>query len=68
MCSLPFDFSYESTFISRPDGDLKRNEVFNVVMRKRRFTMLLAHPYDKPENVKLYDRDGNELKYVLYSD
>jgi len=68
MCSLPFDFSYEGTFISRPDGDLERNEVFNTVMRKRRFTMLLAYPYDKTENIKLYDRDGNELKYVVYSD
>ncbi len=68
FCTLPFDFSYEGTFISRPDGDLTRNEVFNVVMRKRRFTMLLGYPYDKPENIRLVDRDGKELKYVVYSD
>ena len=68
FCSIPFDFSYEGTFISRPDGDLKRNEVFNVVMRKRRFTMLLAHPYDKPECIKIYDRNGHELNYKIYSD
>jgi hypothetical protein len=68
FCRLPFDFSYEGTFISRPDGDLTRNEMFNVVMRKRRFTMLLAYPYDNPENVRLVDRDGKELKYVVYSD
>ena len=68
FCQLPFDFSYEGTFISRPDGDLSRNEMFNVVMRKRRFTMLLAYPYDKPECIRIVDRDGNDLKYAVYSD
>jgi hypothetical protein len=68
FCQLPFDFSYEGTFISRPNGDLSKNEAFNVVMRKRRFTMLLAYPYDKPECVRIVDRDGNDLKYAIYSD
>jgi hypothetical protein len=68
MCVLPFDLSYEGTFISRPDGDLSKNPRLNQIFRRKRFTMLMAYPYDKPENIKLYDRDGKELKYVIYSD
>ncbi|MBN2157193.1 MAG: hypothetical protein JW776_14205 [Candidatus Lokiarchaeota archaeon] len=67
MCVLPFDLSYEGTFISRPDGNLSINRRLNRVFRKRRFTMLLGHPYDNPENVRLFDRDGRELSYVILS-
>lgn len=68
FCVLPFDLSYEGTFLSRPDGDLSKNEKLNQVLKRRRFTMLIAYPYNDPNNVILYDRDGNELKYVIYSD
>jgi hypothetical protein len=68
FCQLPFDFSYEGTFISRPNGNLSGNKALDAVMRKRRFTMLLAYPYDKPECIKIIDRDGKDLNYVIYSD
>ena len=67
QCSLPFDLSYEGTFISRPDGDLSKNKHLNRIFKKRRFTMLLAYPYDDPNNIKLFDRRGNELTYMIKS-
>jgi len=51
-CSLPLDFSYEGTFISRPSGTLSTNEKLNQVFKKRRFTMLLAYPYNITDNIK----------------
>jgi hypothetical protein len=66
-CSLPFDLSYEGTFISRPNGDISKNENLNRVFKRRRFTMLLAYPYDDPNNIKLFDREGNELSYMIKS-
>ncbi len=68
ICSLPFDLSYEGTFISRPDGDVSVNENLQRVMRKKRFTMLLAYPYDDSTKVKLFDQNGKELNYVILSD
>jgi len=64
-CSLPLDFSYEGTFISRPSGDLSINEKLNQIFKKRRFTMLLAHPYVISDNIKCFDTSGQILEHII---
>ena len=64
-CNLPFDFSYEGTFISRPSGNLSTNDKLNQIFKKRRFTMLLAHPYNLSENIKCFDTTGQILEHII---
>jgi hypothetical protein len=64
-CSIPLDFSHEGTFISRPSGELSTNEKLNSVFRRRRFTLLLAFPYNSLNCVKCFDRNGSSLKLVV---
>ena len=64
-CSIPLDFSYEGTFISRPSGTLSTNEKLNQIFKKRRFTMLLAHPYNLSDNIKCFDTSGQILKHII---
>lgn len=64
-CNIPFDFSYEGTFISRPSGSLSTNEELNQVFKKRRFTMLLAHPYNISNSIKCFDSSGKILEHVI---
>ncbi len=64
-CSLPLDFSYEGTFISRPSGTLSTNYKLNQVFKKRRFTMLLAYPYNISNNIKCFDTSGQILKHIV---
>ena len=64
-CSIPLDNSNEGTFISRPSGELSINEELNVIFKKRRFTMLLAHPYEGLENIKCFDMNGKPLEVKL---
>ena len=64
-CNLPFDFSYEGTFISRPSGSLSTNDKLNQIFKKRRFTMLLAHPYNISENIKCFDTSGQILEHII---
>ncbi len=64
-CSVPLDFSYEGTFISRPSGTLSTNEKLNQIFKKRRFTMLLAYPYNLSDNIKCFDTSGQILEYII---
>ena len=64
-CSIPLDFSYEGTFISRPSGVLSTNEKLNQIFKKRRFTMLMAHPYNLSNNIKCFDTSGQILKHII---
>jgi hypothetical protein len=64
-CSIPLDFSYEGTFISRPSGTLSTNEKLNQIFKKRRFTMLLAHPYNLSDSIKCFDTSGKILEHVI---
>ena len=64
-CNLPFDFSYEGTFISRPSGSLSTNEKLNQIFKRRRFTMLLAHPYNLSDNIKCFDTSGKILELLI---
>jgi len=64
-CTIPLDFSYEGTFISRPSGDLSTNEKLKEIFKKRRFTMLLAHPYNLSTNIKCFDASGRILKHII---
>jgi hypothetical protein len=64
-CNLPFDFSYEGTFISRPSGSLSTNEKLNQIFKRRRFTMLLAHPYNLSDNIKCFDTSGKSLELII---
>jgi len=64
-CSLPLDFSYEGTFISRPSGTLSKNEKLNQIFKKRRFTMLLAYPYNISDNIKCFDTTGQLLEHII---
>jgi len=64
-CSIPLDFSYEGTFISRPSGMLSTNEKLNQIFRKRRFTMLLAHPYNLSDSIKCFDTSGQILEHII---
>ena len=64
-CSLPLDFSYEGTFISRPSGTLSTNEKLNQVFKRRRFTMLLAHPYNLSDSIKCFDTSGQILEHII---
>ena len=64
-CNLPFDFSYEGTFISRPSGSLSTNEKLNQIFKRRRFTMLLAHPYNFSDNIKCFDTSGQILDLII---
>ena len=64
-CSIPLDFSYEGTFISRPSGTLSTNEKLNQIFKKRRFTMLLAHPYNLSDSIKCFDTSGHILKHII---
>ena len=64
-CSIPLDFSYEGTFISRPSGTLSTNEKLNQVFKKRRFTMLLAYPYNISDNIKCFDTSGHILEHII---
>ena len=64
-CNLPLDLSYEGTFISRPSGMLSTNEKLNQIFKKRRFTMLLAHPYNLSDNIKCFDTSGQILKHIV---
>jgi len=64
-CNLPLDFSYEGTFISRPSGVLSTNEKLNQIFKKRRFTMLLAHPYNLSDSIKCFDTSGQILEHII---
>jgi len=64
-CSLPLDFTYEGTFISRPSGTLSTNEKLNQIFKKRRFTMLLAYPYNISDNIKCFDTSGQILEHII---
>ena len=64
-CSVPLDFSYEGTFISRPSGTLSTNEKLNQIFKKRRFTMLLAHPYNLSDSIKCFDTSGQILEHII---
>jgi hypothetical protein len=64
-CTIPLDFSYEGTFISRPSGSLSTNEKLNQVFKKRRFTMLLAYPYDHSDSIKCFDTSGQILEHII---
>ena len=64
-CSVPLDFSYEGTFISRPSGTLSTNEKLNQIFTKRRFTMLLAYPYNLSDNIKCFDTSGQILEHII---
>ena len=64
-CSIPLDFSYEGTFISRPSGTLSTNEKLNQIFKKRRFTMLLAYPYNLSDNIKCFDTSGQILEHII---
>ena len=64
-CNIPFDLSYEGTFISRPSGTLSTNEELNEVFKKRRFTMLLAHPYNISNSIKCFDSSGKILEHIV---
>jgi hypothetical protein len=64
-CSVPLDFSYEGTFISRPSGTLSTNEKLNQIFKKRRFTMLLAYPYNLSDNIKCFDTSGQILEHII---
>jgi hypothetical protein len=64
-CSIPLDFSYEGTFISRPSGELSTNEKLNRIFKKRRFTMLLAYPYNLSDNIKCFDTSGLILEHII---
>lgn len=64
-CSVPLDFSYEGTFISRPSGTLSTNEKLNQIFKKRRFTMLLAYPYNISDNIKCFDTSGQILEHII---
>ncbi|MFX0074178.1 MAG: hypothetical protein ACFE96_01950 [Candidatus Hermodarchaeota archaeon] len=65
VCSLPLDFSYEGTFISRPTGDLSINEKLTEIFKKRRFTMLLAYPYNRSDCIKCFDTSGAILEHII---
>ena len=64
-CNLPFDISYEGTFISRPSGSLSTNEKLSQIFKRRRFTMLLAHPYNFSDNIKCFDTSGQILDLII---
>jgi len=64
-CTIPLDFSYEGTFISRPSGSLSTNEKLNQIFKRRRFTMLLAHPYNLSDNIKCFDTSGQILEHII---
>ncbi|KKK43071.1 hypothetical protein LCGC14_1354410 [marine sediment metagenome] len=64
-CSIPLDFSYEGTFISRPSGELSINENLSKIFKKRRFTMLLAYPYIDLSCIRCYDSLGNNLELIV---
>ena len=64
-CSIPLDFSHEGTFISRPSGELSTNEKLDIVFKRRRFTLLLAYPYNSLNCLKCFDRYRNNLKLVI---
>lgn len=64
-CSIPFSLSHEGTFISRPSGKLSTNEKLNKVFKKRRFTMLLSHPYNNLKCVKCFDSYGKILELIV---
>jgi hypothetical protein len=64
-CNLPFDYSYEGTFISRPSGKLSTNEKLMQVFKKRRFTMLIAYPYNVSDSIKCFDRSGQILEHII---
>ena len=64
-CNLPFDFSYEGTFIARPSGSLSTNEKLNQIFKRRRFTMLLAHPYNISDSLKCFDTSGQILELII---
>ena len=64
-CNIPLDFSYEGTFISRPSGTLSTNEKLNQIFKKRRFTLLLAYPYNLSDNIKCFDTSGQILEHII---
>ena len=64
-CSLPLDFAYEGTFLSRPSGDLSINEKLTEIFKRRRFTMLLAYPYNRSDCIKCFDTSGANLEHII---
>ena len=64
-CSIPLNLSYEGTFISRPSGNHSINEKLNKIFSKRRFTMLLAHPYNTLDCIKCFDSNGDVLQIKI---
>jgi hypothetical protein len=64
-CTIPLNFSYQGTFISRPSGNLSTNEKLTEIFKRRRFTMLLAHPYNRFDSIKCFDTSGAILKHII---
>jgi len=60
-CKIPLNFSHEGTFISRPSGNHAINEKLNKIFSKRRFTMLLVHPYNTLDCIHCFDSKGDVL-------
>jgi hypothetical protein len=64
-CSIPLSLSHEGTFISRPSGNHSINEKLNKIFSKRRFTMLLVHPYNTLDCIHCFDSKGNVLEIKI---
>ena len=64
-CAIPLNFSYQGTFISRPKGDLSKNEKLEEVFKRRRFTLLIGFPYDSIESFKCFDNKGKILELSI---
>lgn len=64
-CSIPLNFTYQGTFISRPSGDLSKNDKLNEVFKKRRFTLLIKYPYDGLSHIKCFGTYGETLNVSI---
>jgi hypothetical protein len=64
-CSILLNLSHEGTFISRPSGNHSINEKLNKIFKKRRFTMVLAHPYNTLDCIQCFDSNGDVLQIKI---
>ncbi|GAH17503.1 unnamed protein product, partial [marine sediment metagenome] len=43
----------------------KPSRKLNQIFKRRRFTMLLAHPYNLSDNIKCFDTSGKSLELII---
>ena len=64
---LPIDFSVVGTAHSHPSGVLKPS-IVDLNNFYGRIMIVTAYPYNSEQNISVFDREGNPVKYEIVGD